>query len=47
MNPHSALGSLMREPELQEFVRLKSSKRKLSYDVSDTVRSAVERSVKY
>ena len=37
----------MREPELQEFIRLKSPKHKLSYDVSDTVRSAVERFVKY
>ena len=45
MNSHSVLCSIMREPELQEFIGLKSSKHKLSYDVSDTVQTAVERFV--
>jgi len=47
LNSHSVIGSVMREPELQEFVKLKTSKHKLSYDVSDTVRSAVDRFVEH
>ena len=35
----------MQEPELQEFAELKSVKGKLSYQVSDAVRSAVNRFV--
>ena len=45
MNSHSVIGSLMREPELQEFVGLKSVEEKLSYKVSDAVRSAANRFV--
>ena len=37
----------MRESELQEFAGLKTSTGKLSYDVSETLRTAVERFVKY
>ena len=44
-NPHSIIGSLMQEPELQEFVGLKSAEEKLSYKVSDALRSAVNRFV--
>ena len=45
MNTDFVICSLMREPELQEFVGLKTQKRKLSYSVSDAVRTAVERFV--
>ena len=45
MNTHSVIGSLMQEPELQDFAGLKSVKGKLSYKVSDAVRSAVDRFV--
>jgi hypothetical protein len=46
VNSDSVICSLMREPELQEFVGLKTKKRKLSYGVSDAIRSAVDRFVK-
>ncbi|KAG9057330.1 hypothetical protein FS842_007469 [Serendipita sp. 407] len=35
--------SLMREPELQEFVGLKTPQAKLGYQISDTLRRAVDR----
>ena len=37
----------MRESELQEFVGLKTQTGKLTYDVSETLRTAIERFVKY
>jgi hypothetical protein len=39
--------SLIREPELQEFIGLKTQAEKLSYRVSEALRSAVDRFVKY
>lgn len=36
---------LMREPELQEFVNLKTGKEKIAYQVSDGLRLAVDRRV--
>jgi hypothetical protein len=33
----------MREPELQEFVKLKTGKEKIAYQVSDNLRVAVDR----
>lgn len=45
MSSHSVIGSLMREPELQEFVGLKTVDGKLSYKLPDAVRSAVDRFV--
>ena len=45
VNPDSGICSLMREPELQGFVKLKTPAEKLSYEVSEAVRSAVDRSV--
>ena len=33
----------MREPELQEFVHLKTGKEKVAYQVSDALRAAVDR----
>ena len=47
MNTDFVICSLMREPELQEFVGLKTPTGKLSYDVSEAVRTAIERFVKY
>src|SRR5258706_3520657 len=46
MNTDFAICSLMREPELQEFVGLKTPTGKLSYAVSETVRIAIERFVR-
>lgn len=46
VNTDLVVCSLMREPELQEFVGLKTPTSKLSYDVSESVRTAIERFVK-
>jgi len=47
INSDSVDCSLMREPELQEFVNLKTPAAKLSYRVSEAVRSAIDKFVKY